>query len=358
VTSGKGWALFASDQQAAQAVINRFNGQGDPLDSADAFKDATGGLPSGRFGTVYVNLRQLVNAIVPAGAPSGAASMSIPFLDTYPTGAGSLQWTDAGLHSQMTFKAVHGTTIPNVGGDTTSLARLVPSNALAYEGLANAGGLVRAFTTQFVPAGLGGQDPLKSALGVSSDAPALQQPGAVALLKSGADVHPLFLLRAPDANAAQSLLRDAAQQQKWTLKQTTVAGQSATAIYGSADIVAPRQPAKGTATTTAASQELIGVATVAQGTLIVAHSAADLSAVLAVAAGTQSSLAQSAAFAKLPQQAGNSAASASYLDAQAFAAVSKAGGNSAAGLQAQAIYGSMQWTNSQIQATSDIALSE
>src|SRR5262249_37077527 len=31
VTSGKGWAIFASNQQAAQAVINRINGQGDTL---------------------------------------------------------------------------------------------------------------------------------------------------------------------------------------------------------------------------------------------------------------------------------------------------------------------------------------
>src|SRR5262249_32138974 len=103
LTSGKGWAIFASDQQAAQAVINRINGQGDTLDSAQAFKDATGSLPSGRFGTIYLNLRQIVNTILPSGAPNGAASMSIPFLDTYPTGSGSLEWTDAGLRGQLTF---------------------------------------------------------------------------------------------------------------------------------------------------------------------------------------------------------------------------------------------------------------
>src|SRR5262249_18426705 len=149
---------------------------------------------SGRFGTLYLNLRQLINAALPSGAPNGAASFSVPFLDTYPTGAGSLEWTDAGLRSQLTFSAVHGTTIPRVAGDSTDLASFVPANALGYQGIANVGGLLNTLVTQIAPGGLGAQDPLKSSLGASSSDPALQQPGAVALLKSGSTVHPLFLL--------------------------------------------------------------------------------------------------------------------------------------------------------------------
>jgi Protein of unknown function (DUF3352) len=352
LTSGKGWAIFASDQQAAQAVINRINGQGDTLDSAQAFKDAIGSLPSGRFGTIYVNLRQIVNAILPSGAPNGAASMSIPFLDTYPTGAGSLEWTDAGLRGQMTFSAVHGTTIANVAGDTTSLAQLVPSTAVGYQGVANAGNLVRTYITQFLPAAVSGQDPLKSGLGVSYNDPALQQPGAIALLKSGSTVHPLFLLHAPDAKAAQALLQNVAQQQKWTLQPTKVAGQDATAIYGSA----PEKPNTATATTTATDQQLIGVATVSQGTLIVAQTTDDLSTVLTVAAGNQASLAKSASFAKLQQQAGTSAAAASYLDAQSIEALMHTG-TSTATLPVKFLYSTMQWTNSALQTTSNITLS-
>lgn len=352
LTSGKGWAIFASDQQAAQAVINRINGQGDTLDSADAFKDATGSLPSGRFGTLYLNLRQLVSAVVPSGAPSGAVNLSVPFLDTYPTGAGSLEWTDAGLRGQMTFSAVHGTSISNVSGNTTDLASLVPSNALGYQGIANVGGLANAFVTQFLPTGLSGQDPLKSALGVTSTDPALQQPGAVALLKSGATVHPLFLLSAPDANAAQALLQSAAQQGKFTLQTTTVAGQTATAIYASA------QPATPTAaTTTAATQQLIGVAAVSHGALIVAQTTDDLSAALTVAAGNQASLAKNANFAALQQQAGNSSAAASFLDVQGLVAASHAD-QSATTLPAKFIYTTLQWTNSQLQSTSNVTLAK
>ncbi len=353
VTSGKGWAIFASNQQAAQAVINRINGQGDTLDSADAFKDATGSLPSGRFGTLYLNLRQFVNAVLPSGAPNGAASLSVPFLDTYPTGAGSLEWTDAGLRSQLTFSAVHGTTIQNVSGNTTDLASFVPANALGYQGLANVGGLMTTLVTQVAPAGLGGQDPVKSALGISASDPALQQPGAVALLKSGSTVHPLFLLRAPNATAAQTLLQNAAQQQKLTLQPMIVAGQNATAIYGST----PEQPATSTttATTTASSQRLLGVAVVTQGTLIVAQTTEDMTTVLTVAAGNQGSLAKNANFAALQQQAGNGSAAASYLDVQGLSTASHSG-TSATALPAKFIYSTLQWTNAQLQATSNITL--
>ncbi len=351
VTSGKGWAIFASNQQAAQAVINRINGQGDTLDSAQAFKDATGSLPSSRFGTIYVNLRQIVNTILPSGSPTGAASMTIPFLDTYPTGAGSLEWTDAGLRSQMTFSAVHGASIPNLAGDTTSLAQLVPANAVGYQGIANVGSLVHTAVAQFVP--VSGVDPLQSAFGLSYSDPALQQPGAVALLKSGTTVHPLFLLRAPSASAAQILLQNVAQHQGWTLQPTKVAGQDATAIYGSA----PLATATPTATPTASTQQLVGVAVVSQGTLVVAQSADDLSSVLTVAAGNQASLAKSANFAALQQQAGIDAASASYVDVQNIQGLMVAG-NSSATLPLKFVYGTMQWTSGQLQGTSNITLTK
>lgn len=353
VTSGKGWAIFASNAQAAQAVINRINGQGDTLDSAQAFKDATDSLPSGRFGTIYLNLRQIVSAILPSGSPTGAANMAIPFLDTYPTGAGSLEWTDAGLRSQLTFNAVHGASIPNLSGDTTSLAELVPSNAVGYEGTANVGGLARTIVTQILPTSGSGQDPLASAFGVSYNDSALQQPAAVALLPSGTTAHPLFLLKAPNASAAQSLLQTLAQHQHWTLQPTKVAGQDATAIYNSSspDLATP------TATPTAANQQLVGVAAITKGALVVAQSTDDLSSVLTVAAGNQSSLAKNANFAKLQQNAGSNNASASYVDAQGIESLMHTGtGTSSTTLPVKFIYSTMQWTTSQLQGTSNITL--
>ena len=176
-------------------MIDRINNGGSgSLNDQQAFKDATSNLPSNSFGTYYVNLRQILSTVAPVNAPNGLGSISIPFVETYPAAGGYVGWTNTGERGQLTFNAVRNPNIPNVSGDTTGFASLVPSDAVAYAGVGNLGKLVQAFTAQVGTVALG-SDPLMSGLGISASDPLAQQSAGLAALKTS-NGDSAYLLRA------------------------------------------------------------------------------------------------------------------------------------------------------------------
>jgi len=321
---GNGWVIAASSTAAAQAVIDRATGaSSDALSGSPSFQDAVSNLPSNRFGTLYVNIRAYVDALIAAAPGATQAALNVPFADTYPVAGGDLVWTDTGLRAQLTLNAVKSASIPNLAGDTSGLASFVPTGALSYVSVANMGALVRAAYSQ-VPAAASATagDPLQKTYGVSSSDPALQQPAAMATFAlpgataSQPGTASVTLLRAPDTTATQTLFKKIATKSNWTLKATTVDGIAATEAYATGYTYTPpvTPPTKGTSKpgiakqpTPKPQQYLAGVAATVNGVFVFASSTAALDAVIQVTRGT-ASLGQSADFQQLIGQApGNSA---------------------------------------------------
>src|SRR5262249_23003526 len=113
--AGNGWVVLASDDNAARAIVDRLDGKGDTLAAAPAFLDATRDLPANRFGTLFVNLRQVLASV--SGATGN--TLDVPFADVYPTAAGYLAWTDPGVRAQVTLKAARSLGLGTLSGDTT-----------------------------------------------------------------------------------------------------------------------------------------------------------------------------------------------------------------------------------------------
>src|SRR5262249_21667877 len=159
---------------------------------------ATNNLPSSRFGTVYVNFRQLASVI-----PENAGNTSQQFqqlVDLYPTAVGYTEWNDVGLHASVSLQAAKSLGVQYPGGDTTALAKLVPANAVAYISLGNLGGSIQAAKKALPDASASSIQDLESFLGTSISDPALQQPAAVAIFSSSSGQGTgsgVFLLNAP-----------------------------------------------------------------------------------------------------------------------------------------------------------------
>lgn len=364
-----GWVLIASNASAAHTVIDRINGSGDTLSDQQPFKDAISNTPSNSFGTYYVNLRQALNSVVPVKAPNGLASISIPFVETYPVAGGYATWTNTGERSQLTFNAVRNPNIPDVSGDTTSFAALTPADAVAYAGVANLGKLIQASLSQIGTLATGG-DPLKSALGVSASDPLAQQPAGVAALQpKNGEAQPVFFVHVSSDATATQLINDIASAQQWTTKPTTVAGQSATALYSSqisdrSYDVPPTPAANGappvTGTATATLRQ-VAVALTLNNTLVIAPDNDTAALIAQVAQGGAANLASNATFQSMTKAAPSGAAATAYISATALKSTMRTSGSATsatAGMFSHfdALALTFVWNNSVLQGTMDAQL--
>lgn len=352
--SGSGWVIVASNDEAAHAVIDRLNGSGDTLSDQQAFKDAIGNLPSNHFGAYYINLRQVLNTVVPVRAPNGLASVSIPFIDSYPVAGGYVAWTDTGERSQITFTAVRNPNIPDVSGDTTGFASLAPSDASAYAGVANLGKLIQAFTSQFGTVATG-VDPLKSAFGISATDPLAQQPAALSVVKSGDRTQPVFYVHVSDSASATQLVNKIATARNWTTQALTIAGQSATGLYYSAPIDGTPPPNDGTDT---ASARLAAVALTLHNTLVIAPDTNTATLIAQVSQGSVANLTSNANFSKMVKAAPSGAAATAYLDIKALdpSGATGSAATNAIFKQFDAIGITLIWNNSVLQGTFDTTI--
>ncbi|HEX6542934.1 MAG TPA: DUF3352 domain-containing protein [Ktedonobacterales bacterium] len=349
--SGSGWVIAASNAEAAHTVIDRLNGTSDSLNGQQAFKDATSSLPSGHFGTYYLNMRQLLNTVVPVRAPNGLASVSVPFIETYPVASGYVAWNNTGERSQFTFNAVRNPNIPDVSGDTTSLASLVPSDAVAYSGVANLGKLVQAGLTQ-VGVAASSVDPLKSALGISASDPLAQQPAAIAAVKtSSGGVQPVVYIHVSNNDSATQLINNLAAAHNWTTKPTTIGGQLATALYDSA----PSGPAAATPTP---SSNAVAVAFTVNNTLVIVPDSNTATLVTQVAQNGLANLTSNATFQKMVKAAPSGAAVTGYVSTDALQSIAHTNTATPAGMfsHLDALALTLVWNDSMLQGTMDAAL--
>lgn len=383
--SGKGWAILSTSVSNVQAVIDRLNGASDTLANSAAFRNATSGLPAGRFGTLYVSLRDV--------ARLGSSNQSVPLFDIYPTAVGYTSWTDPGERTQITLKAGQPLGVGTLSGDTTALAGLVPANALGYVGVANLGAAITAagkLTSKIAPStassGANASDPLQAGLGVSASDPVFQHPAAIAVLNGSSNFgpapQPVLLLQAPDAAAVTAALQKAATTQGWTLKPTQIAGHDATEIdHTVSEAIDQNGPPVPVAGTDAPNNGLevvlpLAYAAVVNGTAIIAGTQDAVGAI--IQAGTSgATLAQSATFSQLVGQAPKGAAITGYVDIHAieqFGLVTSAGlggtsstggtggtgGTSASAAAAPlptALLLTQVWDDTQLQTTLDVKLS-
>lgn len=356
---GSGWVVFASNQSAAHAVIDRISGSGDNLGDQQAFKDAVSNLPSNHFGTYYINLRQILTTLTPVQAPNGLGSISIPFIESFPSAGGYVGWTNNGERSQITFNAVRNPNIPDVSGDTTGFASLVPSDAVAYAGVGNLGKLVQAFTAQFGTVAAG-SDPLKSGLGVSASDPLAQQPAGMAALKtSSGGVQPAFFVRVSDDAAATQFVNTLATAHNWTSKTISVAGQPATALYESTSNGVIYGAPTPVPSTPAAATRLVAVVMTLNNTLVIAPDSDSAAVIAKVAQGNGSNLASNATFQKMIKAAPSGAAVTGYMSATALQQLMhSSAGVATAGLFSQfdAMALTLVWNNSVLQGTLDTGL--
>lgn len=334
VTMGvaNGWAFIASTQAAAHQVVDRLNGSGDTLAKSADFVHATQSLAGDRFATTYLSLKGIE-------ALSGANAGSVPFIATYPLVVGDMLWTSLGLRFQVTLPSTHSTNYGNLSGDTTSLAALVPSTAYAYDGYANAGGVLQAFSQ------LSGtqSDPAQSFFGIPSSDPALQHPAAVAVLPNldtasgvplGGGLVTAFFLQEPDATTAQGVLTEIEKSEGFTAKPmlftvtTPTDGTVKTigyALYASEpgsflgtdygyDYASTDPLMAGPST----PPYLVGYAAYEGQALVLTPSLASLQSIDATANGDPSSLANYPDFQKLLHQQPQGAAGTAYINTQAI----------------------------------------
>ena len=356
--SGGGWVIAASNAEAAHTVIDRINNGGSgSLNDQQAFKDATSNQPSNSFGTYYVNLRQILSTVAPVNAPNGLGSISIPFVETYPAAGGYVGWTNTGERGQLTFNAVRNPNIPNVSGDTTGFASLVPSDAVAYAGVGNLGKLVQAFTAQVGTVALG-SDPLMSALGISASDPLAQQSAGLAALKTSNGTQPIFYVHVSDNASATQLVNKIATAHHWTAKPITIAGQSATALYDTgADQGTP--PTNGAPTPTAtATARVAGIALTLNNTLVIAPDTNSATLIAQVAQGSVSNLTSNATFQKMIKAAPSGAAATGYVSTAALGPLLGTSTAEASSLfsHVDALAFTLVWNNSVLQGTFDTAL--
>ncbi|MGH2484850.1 MAG: hypothetical protein ACRDHE_02450, partial [Ktedonobacterales bacterium] len=295
----------------------------------------------------YVNIQQIASAIT-----SSSGGADIPFLDTYPVAGGYVGWTNAGARFQITLPASKNTGVANLAGDTTSLANLVPANALAYIGSGNLGALLQQVNTT-TGGNSGGSDLTQQAFGIPSSTPALQQPAAVAeITSSSAGNQTVLLLHAPDASATAQMLNQIVTSQGWTTQTATVAGQQAvdvysdnpTSFFGSANYD----------TTNDAGQYLVASVAQVNGAFVAASSEDALATVIQTAQGG-ASLGKSADFQALAQNTPAGAGAVEYLNLASLES-SLHVNTQAVGMTPTAMLVTEVWNSQEIQLTTDIKI--
>lgn len=369
IALGNGLVILTSSVSAAHLIIDRASGQGNTLAGTSDFARETRDLPSDRFGTLYVNLHAITD---PLGA--GISPITIPFFSDFPTGAGALIWTSTGLRWQMTFPSNRSSSPhPDLGGNTTDLAALVPDNAATYIGMANAGLLAHEIASLLPANAQSGpqSDPLQTLIGLSSTDPTLTQPAAIFVMPldiTGATQQPgsAMLVREPTATAATTLVTRIATQNHWTSQPTTVSGVPAVR-YFSTDVITPLTPPSlyPDGTTPTASRQLspstpVAVEAYVSGTMVLASNSSALASVIATSKGQHASLSASSRFQQLISAAPRDAAATEFAsspgDRPAFPFSLP---NLSSPLpQAQANLITVVWSATQLSATYDLALAQ
>lgn len=224
----KDQVIIASTVAVAEQVVDRANGTGDTLEKNTTFTDAMTKLPGDRFGTLYVNVQQLLHELM-AGS-NGANQTGI---DGYPVAYGALEFTNVGMRLTFTLEAKAGTHSKyQLSGDTNASAGVVPSNALLFAGLGNLSGFYHQISGAL---GGGSDQSFQQALGLSPDDPLFQAPVSVALLppKAGSDdvVDPLVMLHSNlDAATTNAKVQQALQTLGATTSTSTLNGVTVTAV--------------------------------------------------------------------------------------------------------------------------------
>jgi|GEM_PF-2043282 len=270
----KDQVIIASTVAVAEQVVDRVNGTGTTLAQNTTFTDAINKLPSDRFGTLYVNVKQLLSDELHLGASSQSS-----LTDSYPVGYGSLQFTTAGLRLSFTLEAKAGTQVKyHLAGDTNASAGVVPASTILYAGVGNLSAFYDQARDESAGAITNGN--VQSMLGVSPDDPLLQSPVSLALLPptAGSDnvVDPLVILHfSEDAATANATVQQAIQSLGYQTETSTLSGVTVTTIQ--------------------ASGQTISYATLGHD-LVFASDTDGLSQAIGVFQGHQPSLAQSSAF--------------------------------------------------------------
>ncbi|HEX8036775.1 MAG TPA: DUF3352 domain-containing protein [Ktedonobacterales bacterium] len=364
LAAGKGWAIIAGDLPAARVLVDRLTGNSsatDTLAATSAYHDAVGSLPANRFGTLFLNTRALVKGFVYGG--SSQTEMASALANTYPVAVGYLMWTSDGLRAQLTFPSARNLAVGSLSGDTTTLANLTPADAFAYVGVANVGAMLHAQNTLTVE-GTPATGTATSFFGLVPTDPALQQPAAISLIgePQGATGY-LALLNAPDRADALAMVGQAAEQQHWTSKTTTVDGRSVTAYY------AKLPPAQTTAnvttdaeTTNAATtppMQLVGMDTWLDNILIFASDTTVMADAIHTIRDHAPNLATNTRFQQLVREAPGGAYATTFLDLSRAATSGDAVTSvMAAGLAARipALLVTHVWNDNHYQATADLLL--
>lgn len=227
----KDQVIIASTVAVAEQVVDRANGNGDTLARNTTFTDAMGKLPGDRFGTLYVNVQQLLHALLVSS--SGTASNQTG-IDSYPVAYGALEFTNVGMRLTFTLEAKAGTHSKyQLSGDTNASAGVVPSNAILYAGLGNLSEFYRQISDAV---GGGSNQSFQQALGLSPDDALFKAPVSVALLppKAGSDdvVDALVVLHSSlDAATTNAKVQQALQTLGVTTSTSTMQGVTVTAVH-------------------------------------------------------------------------------------------------------------------------------
>jgi uncharacterized ParB-like nuclease family protein len=232
----KDQVIIASTVAVAEGVVDRANGNTDTLANDATFTRAMGKLPGGRFGTLYLNVSELLRDLKLVSNGSGATG-----LDSYPVGYGSLQFTDVGMRMQFTLEAKAGTKAgANLAGDTNASAGVVPGNAILYAGLGNVSGLYQALKD--ASGGAVTDDGFTKTVGLAPGDPLFDAPLSVALLppQAGSDevVEPLVMLHSSlDTATTSAKVAQAIETLGYKTSASTVNGVAVTGVQNKGQTV-------------------------------------------------------------------------------------------------------------------------
>jgi hypothetical protein len=274
----KDQVVIASTVAVAEQVIDRANGSSDTLAKNSTFTDAVGKLPSSRFGTLYVNVSELLRQ---------EFGLSSSVTQNYPVGYGSLQFTDQGLRLSFTLETKTGTQAGQYTGNTNASAGVVPASTLLYAGLGNLGGFFK--NLESLSGGIVTDDEFQQTVGLPPDDPLLNAPASLALLppQAGSDdaVDPLVLLHFNiDPASANAKVQQAVENLGYDSSSTTIDGVTVTEIDASQTVY----------------YAILG------HDLVFSYDTDGLTQAIATAQGKQQSLAQSATFQQLANSEGQS----------------------------------------------------
>jgi hypothetical protein len=213
----------------AEGVVDRANGHGDTLAQDATFTADMNKLAGDRFGTLYVNVRQLLQDFhVVTGSNAGQSG-----LNNYGAGYGSLQFTDAGMRLTFTLEVKGGKTYA-LSGDSNASAGVVPSSTILYEGLGNFSGFYQELKDE--AGGLVTDQGFTQTLGLSPNDPLFNSPVSLALLTPSADdannvIDPLVMLHSSlDAATINAKVQQALETLGYKSSTETVDGTQATKI--------------------------------------------------------------------------------------------------------------------------------